>query len=674
MRVFYQLEDLPKFKRAVLTIGSFDGVHSGHQQLLARINRLARQHGGESIVITFHPHPRQVIYPKDKSLQLLTSIDEKVALFERFGVDNVVVVPFTVAFSQQSADEYIQRFLLGTFQPQTIVIGYDHRFGLNRQGNIEYLRWYSEKEGFELIEIEQQEVDNIAVSSTKIRNALLAGEISNANRWLNHPYQLRGTVIHGQHLGTELGYPTANLKPEDAHKLIPADGIYAVKVYWKEQEFGGMLYIGNRPSIKGVDERAIEVNIFDFSGDLYDEVLTVEFIDFIRGDEQFEDMEALKQRLHEDEVAARGILQVSASASESNVEPNSDTSTALVILNYNGAEYLRTYLPSVIDSVNGTDHRVVVADNASTDDSIAVLQAEFPQVEVVALPENYGFAEGYNQALRQIEAAYYVLLNSDVKVVPGWLQPCLDQMRSNPKLAACQPKIKALLNPSAFEYAGAAGGWIDRLGYPFCRGRIFASVEEDEGQYDEVEEIFWASGAAMFVRADLFHAFGGFDPEYFAHAEEIDLCWRLKRAGYQVKAIPAAEVYHLGGGTLEYQSVRKTYLNFRNTLITSFKNEPMRKLIWWLPLRLIMDGMAGILFLTQGKYRHIGAIVRAHWHFFPRLRYWWRRKSQINRLIAEHSIGPFNKSGIFQGSVVWAYYGKKIHDFSALVANRRYEK
>lgn len=672
MRVFYQLEDLPKFNRAVLTIGSFDGVHSGHQQLLARINRLASQHGGESIVITFHPHPRQVIYPKDKSLQLLTSIDEKVALFKRFGVDNVVVVPFTVAFSQQSADEYIQRFLLETFQPKTIVIGYDHRFGLNRQGNIEYLRWYSEKKGFELIEIEQQEVDNIAVSSTKIRNALLEGDITNANRWLDHPYQLQGKVVHGQHLGTELGYPTANLKPLDAYKLIPADGIYAVKVYWREKQYEGMLYIGNRPSIAGVDERAIEVNIFDFSGDLYDERLTVEFIDYIRGDEHFDDMDGLKQRLHLDEVAARKILKAGPKKAASKTE--TDQSAALVILNYNGAEYLRTYLPSVVESVQGTDYRLVVADNASTDDSVAILKSEFPNVELIELPENYGFAEGYNQALRQIDAAYYVLLNSDVKVVPGWITPCLEEMKANPELAACQPKIRALLNPSSFEYAGAAGGWIDALGYPFCRGRIFASVEEDEGQYDENAEIFWASGAAMFIRGDLFHAFGGFDPAYFAHAEEIDLCWRLKRAGYQVKAIPAAEVYHLGGGTLEYQSVRKTYLNFRNTLITSFKNEPWRKLLWWLPLRLIMDGMAGFLFLTQGKYQHIAAIVRAHWHFFPRLRYWSKRKTEINRLIAEHAIGPFNRSGIYRGSVVWAYYGRKIHNFSALLSKRRYGK
>lgn len=669
MRVFYQLEDLPKFERAVLTIGSFDGVHTGHQQLLARINRLARQHGGESIVITFHPHPRQVIYPRDNSLQLLTSIDEKVALFERFGVDNVVVVPFTVAFSQMSADEYIERFLLQTFHPKTIVIGYDHRFGLNRQGDIDYLRWYSKKEGFELIEIEPQEVDNIAVSSTKIRNALLEGQIKNANRWLNHNFQFRGKVVHGQHLGTKLGYPTANLQLEDKHKLIPADGIYAIRARHEEEWYDGMLYIGNRPSIQGVDERAIEAHLFEFSKDIYGDRLTVEFIDYIRGDQQFDDIEALKARLHQDELAARAILTEPEAESVDSAAQNG--TVALVILNYNGAEYLRSYLPSVLETV-GKECRVVVADNASTDNSLEVLRSEFTTVEIVELTKNHGFAEGYNQALRQIEAEFYVLLNSDVKVVPGWLEPCLEALRADSSLAACQPKVKALMNPSAFEYAGAAGGWIDVLGYPFCRGRIFATVEEDEGQYDEAAEIFWASGAAMFIRANLFHAFGGFDPEYFAHAEEIDLCWRLKRAGYRIKAVPAAEVYHLGGGTLEYQSVRKTYLNFRNTLITGFKNEPVTKLLWWLPLRLVMDGMAGFLFLTQGKYKHISAIIRAHWHFFPRLGHWWKRKTQLNQRIKELAIGPPNTKGVYQGSVVWAYYGRKIHSFGALLANRKH--
>lgn len=663
MRVFYQLDNLPAFRRAVLTIGSFDGVHHGHQQLLGRINRLAQQRQGESIVVTFHPHPRQVIYPKDKSLQLLTTIEEKVALFERYGVDNVVVVPFTVGFSQQSADEYIQQFLVNTFQPEAIVIGYDHRFGLNRQGDIHYLRTAGDSNGFEVIEIAPQEVDDIAVSSTKIRNALLTGKVADANRWLNHHYTLMGKVVHGQHLGTRLGFPTANLRPAaDTRKLIPGDGVYAVRVHYDEAVFGGMLYIGQRPSIEGKDERVIEVNIFDFDQQLYGEQLTVEFIDFVRGDQQFSGLEALKQQLAQDRETVQRILATTQTPTDIKVSLN----TAVVILNFNGVDYLRKYLPTVVDSIQDRQHRVIVADNGSTDDSVKVLRQEFPGVECLELGKNHGFAGGYNQALRRIEAEVYVLLNSDVKVTPGWLETCLQQLEAHPQVAACQPKILAAEQPDHFEYAGGAGGWLDQLGYPFCRGRIFSTTEKDEGQYQQVADIFWASGAAMFVRADLFHAMGGFDAEYFAHAEEIDLCWRLKRAGYRILAVPEAVVYHVGGGTLNYQSPRKTYLNFRNTLATSFKNEPKGKLLWWFPLRLVMDGLAGGLFLAQGKWDHISAIVKAHWHFFPKVGFWRKRRRAFNLLIDTYRIGPEDKGGRYRGSIVWDYYVRRIRSFKAL--------
>lgn len=667
MRVFYQLEDLPQFKRAVLTIGSFDGVHSGHQQLLARINRLAHQSGGESIVITFHPHPRQVIYPKDDSLQLLSTIEEKVALFERYGVDNVVVVPFTVAFSQLSADEYIQRFLVDKFHPATIVIGYDHKFGLNRQGDIDYLKWHSKEAGFKVVEIEQQEVDDIAVSSTKIRNALLSGKVNEACRWLNHEYSLTGKVVHGQKLGTKLGFPTANIQPSNKFKLVPADGIYAVHVRYEEEEYGGMLYIGSRPSIAGVDERVIEVNIFDFDQTIYGQELTITLVDFIRGDHQFSNLEGLKTQLNADREASLALLaQDNSKAHLVSGTPQ----VAVVILNYNGAEYLKEFLPSVLESLEQTDYRLIVADNASTDNSLEVLRTDFPKVECLQLEKNHGFAGGYNQALAQIEADYFVLLNSDVKVTKNWLQPCIAQMEADPELAACQPKIKSFSTPEYFEYAGAAGGWIDALGYPFCRGRIFATLEKDRGQFEREQEIFWASGAAMFVRADLFRSFGGFDADYFAHAEEIDLCWRFKRAGFRIKAIPSSVVFHLGGGTLSYQSVRKTYLNFHNTLVTSFKNESSKKLLWWLPLRLFMDALAGGLFLLQGKWQHIGAIVRAHWHFFPRLGYWMERRKSYNELIKSLAIGPENKKGIYRGSIVWAYYGRRTRSFRELPKQR----
>lgn len=667
MRVFYQLEDLPPFKRAVLTIGSFDGVHSGHQQLLARINRLAHQSGGESIVITFHPHPRQVIYPKDDSLQLLSTIEEKVALFERYGVDNVIVVPFTVAFSQLSADEYIQRFLVDKFHPATIVIGYDHKFGLNRQGDIEYLKWHSKDAGFKVVEIEQQEVDDIAVSSTKIRNALLSGKVQEACRWLNHEYSLTGKVVHGQKLGTKLGFPTANIQPTNKHKLVPADGIYAVKVHHQDEAYGGMLYIGSRPSIAGIDERVIEVNIFDFDQNVYGQELTITLVEFIRGDQHFSDLEGLKAQLAEDRTTSLELLE-QGSGKAHFVTGNPEV--AVVILNYNGAKYLQEFLPSVLESLAQTEYRLIVADNASTDDSLDILHHEFPQVEVLRLEKNHGFAGGYNAALAQVEADYFVLLNSDVKVTKDWLQPCIAQMEADPELAACQPKIKSFARPKYFEYAGAAGGWIDVLGYPFCRGRIFATVEKDKQQYEQEQEIFWASGAAMFVRADLFRSFGGFDADYFAHAEEIDLCWRFKRAGFSIKAIPSSVVYHLGGGTLAYQSVRKTYLNFHNTLVTSFKNESRKKLLWWLPLRLFMDALAGGLFLLQGKWQHIGAIVRAHWHFFPRIGYWMERRKSYNALINSLAIGPENKEGIYRGSIVWAYYGRRTRSFRKLPKQR----
>jgi riboflavin kinase/FMN adenylyltransferase len=663
MRVFYDLEQLPTFKRAVVTIGSFDGVHLGHQQLIRRINQLASRVGGESVVVTFHPHPRQIVYPKDDTLKLLTTIHEKVSLFERFGVDNLVVVPFSVAFSQLSADEYIQRFLLDKFQPHTIVIGYDHKFGLNRQGDIAYLKWYSQGGKYHVEEIPPREVDDIAVSSTKIRKALLAGRVGDANKWLGHDYTLVGKVVRGQQLGAKLGFPTANLAVAEPFKLVPADGIYACQVRHEGELYGGMLYIGHRPSIQGVDELTIEVNIFDFDDQIYGHEITVYIQAFLREDQRFDSLEALASRLHEDKRLAVQYLTEKANQP---AEPT-PSSTAIVILNYNGAAHLRRFLPSVIAHQGAENQQIIVADNGSTDESVSLLAREFPAVKLIQMPDNLGFAAGYNEALRQVDADFYVLLNSDVAVGEGWLQPCLDVLAQDVTVAACQPKIKSVESPDTFEYAGAAGGWLDLLGYPFCRGRIFSTIEPDTGQYDNAEEIFWASGAVLVIRAELFHAFGGFDAEYFAHAEEIDLCWRLKRAGYKIMAVPQAAALHLGGGTLDYLSPRKTYLNFHNTLVTSFKNEPWRKLLWWLPLRLVMDGMAGALFLSQGKWPHIAAIVRAHWHFFPRMGHWYRRKVETDASIRRLAIGaPNMATGVFRGSVVWAYYFLQKTTFQSL--------
>lgn len=659
MKIFYDLDHLPRFQNAVITIGSFDGVHLGHQRIIQQVNHLAKSIDGESVVITFHPHPRQVIYPRDNSLQLITSTAEKVQLLQQYEVDNVVVVPFTIEFSQQHADEYIQKFLIEKFQPRYIVIGYDHRFGLNRQGDLNYLQWYSEQADYEVIEIAKQEVDDISVSSTKIRNALNDADIDTANRLLGHPFPLSGKVVHGQKLGKQLGFPTANLELKDALKLVPPHGIYAVHVHHEEKRYGGMLYIGDRPSLADAGHRTIEVNIFDFEGNLYGEELYVEVVGFIRKDAHFPDLEALKKQLAADRVQSQHLL-AKLEATQSQAAPKK-ASVAVVILNYNGRAYLEKFLSSVLDS-SYQNLEIYVADNGSTDQSLEWLIANAPEVKRINLKKNYGFAEGYNRALRQVESDYYILLNSDLEVRAGWIEPIIQLLEEDRETAACQPKILSYEHKTAFEYAGAAGGWIDYLGYPFCRGRIFDFTEQDEGQYNDRQEIFWASGAAFFVRAKLFHLIGGFDPDYFAHAEEIDLCWRLKRAGFKIQVVPESVVYHLGGGTLNYQAPNKTYLNFRNTLYTIWKNEPAVKLWWLIPARLILDGIAGGLFLVQGKFAHIKAIFRAHWTFIPKIGQLSRKRRHYKSLVLKASNGlTSNENGRFGGSIIWQYYalGKK---------------
>jgi GT2 family glycosyltransferase len=317
------------------------------------------------------------------------------------------------------------------------------------------------------------------------------------------------------------------------------------------------------------------------------------------------------------------------------------------------------------------NYKVYVADNGSVDDSLQVLSQLFPEVEVIDLKINYGFAEGYNRALQGLEADYYVLLNSDVEVAPDWIKPVMELMERDNTVAACQPRILDYNRRTHFEYAGAAGGWIDYLGYPFCQGRLFQTIEEDRGQYHTTQEIFWASGAAMFIRAKLFHDIGGFDGTYFAHLEEIDLCWRLKRAGYKIMVRPKSVVYHVGGGTLGYESPRKTYLNFRNSLLTLLKNEDYAKLLWLIPLRLVLDGVAAGLFLVKGKFKNIGAIVKAHWHFFFQFRTTLKRRKRLENLIQRTSISTRpNFAGRYSGSIVWQYYIYRNLYFSKLKARR----
>ncbi len=292
---------------------------------------------------------------------------------------------------------------------------------------------------------------------------------------------------------------------------------------------------------------------------------------------------------------------------------------AVVILNYNGRKFLEQFLPNVIANCDPSLAEVVVADNASTDDSVAFMREHYPEIRLIENGSNGGFATGYNLALRQVEATYYVLLNSDIEVTPHWIEPVIELMDADSQMAACQPKILSYYNKKQFEYAGASGGFIDKYGYPFCRGRVFQNLEEDVHQYDTPMEVFWATGACMFVRADLYHQIGGLDDSFFAHMEEIDLCWRLKNAGYKVYCCPQSQVYHIGGGTLPKNSPRKTYLNFRNNLSLLVKNLPKHRVRRTIAYRIFLDWVAAFKFLVEGCPKDFRMVFKAHWDFYKRL-------------------------------------------------------
>lgn len=292
------------------------------------------------------------------------------------------------------------------------------------------------------------------------------------------------------------------------------------------------------------------------------------------------------------------------------------------------------------------------------------VQHNFPSVNMIRNPENEGFAGGYNRALAGVEADYFVLLNQDVEVSPGWIQPLVELMRQYPAAAACQPKIRSYHRRDAFEYAGAAGGWMDRWGYTFCRGRIFDTVEEDSGQYDSVSEIFWASGAALFIRASAFREAGGLDPYFFAHMEEIDLCWRLQLAGHSVLFCPGSVVYHVGGGSLPQGNPKKTYLNFRNNLVMMSKNLPAGEKRWKIPARLLLDGIAGIKSLLGGRPSDVPAILRAHYHFYR----WLLNKPSARRTKERTGRPPRLDTlrGVYRGSILWQYFIRRNRYFSRL--------
>ena len=332
--------------------------------------------------------------------------------------------------------------------------------------------------------------------------------------------------------------------------------------------------------------------------------------------------------------------------------------TKVVILNWNGSAHLRTFLPSVIRTTP-SDIGIVVADNGSTDDSRNVIRLEFPSVELLELDANYGFAGGYNRALSRIEADYFILLNSDVATTEGWCEPLVAALDNNLSLAAVQPKIRAYTSPDNFEYAGACGGFIDALGYPFCRGRILQCVETDNGQYDISRRCFWASGACMACRSEAFFRTGGFDEDFFAHMEEIDFCWRAQRYGYSIAVEPASVVYHLGGGTLPTNSPRKTYLNYRNNLYMLYKNLPSGRLWYVMPLRMCFDGLSAAVYLLQGRLTLVKQVWRAHMDFYKAL-----RSLRIKRRLIHANTSPDLYKQIFEviyhGSIVMRYYvGKR---------------
>lgn len=333
-----------------------------------------------------------------------------------------------------------------------------------------------------------------------------------------------------------------------------------------------------------------------------------------------------------------------------------ESKVAVVILNWNGKKFLEDFLPGVIEH-SKNEAEVYVADNASGDGSVEYLRKNFPAVKIICNETNGGYAKGYNDALRQIDARYYILLNSDIEVTPGWIKPMTDLMDADEKVAACQPKMLSWYERDKFEYAGAAGGYLDKYGYPFCRGRLFQSLEQDRGQYDDSLQVFWATGACLFVRSGIFWEMGGLDSRFFAHMEEIDFCWRAKIRGYQIKYCPGSVVYHVGGGTLPKRSWRKTYLNMRNNAIMLYKNLPDERIIPVFSTRLVLDGIAAVKFLFDGGIKDFFAVIRAHLSFY-RLYPQLRKERQLNR--------PRPVPDIYQKNLVVEYFLKGKKKFSEL--------
>jgi GT2 family glycosyltransferase len=337
---------------------------------------------------------------------------------------------------------------------------------------------------------------------------------------------------------------------------------------------------------------------------------------------------------------------------------------AVVILNYNGEKFLKQFLPNVIEY--SKDATIYLADNCSTDNSVNYLKQNFPEVKLIINAENGGFAKGYNDALKNVKADYYVLLNSDIEVTPNWIEPCIDLLEKDKLIAALQPKILAYHDKTKFEHAGAAGGYLDKDFYPFCQGRIFDEVEKDSAQYNESKEIFWASGACLFIRANLYHEFEGLDSSFFAHMEEIDLCWRMKQQNHKIFYCADSTVYHVGGGTLNYNSPKKTFLNFRNSLYMITKNYE-GILLFKILKRLFLDGLAGVMFISKLQFKHFGAVLNAHFTYYANLGQLLSKRKKNKK-----SRTNFNRKGLYKKSIIFKKYFGGIRFYDQLSAKDFY--
>ena len=648
MQVHRGLEHLPQFHNSVISIGVYDGVHYGHTAIIKRVVEKSKELGGDSIIVTFDPHPRQIVYPADTDIRLLTTLDEKIRLLSSTGVDHLIIIPFTVEFSRINPYKYVEDILIDRLKVKHLIIGYDHRFGLNREGNIDLLRQYEKKGALVVEEISRQDVDELKVSSTKIRNHIMNGDIHIANKLLGYNYELTGLVNRGSQIAGGLGYPTANCKVVDGAKLIPAPGTYAATAECEGQVYEGMLYIGKSPTLAERKEALIEMNLFaQIDEPLYDKEITIRPEKRYRGDQKFDSVQELKYNIAADKREVEHHF----------TQKKSEQLVTTAILNYNGEGHLRAYLDS---HKPDEDNRVVVFDNASTDASVTTAQ-EFAEVNVISLGTNEGFAGGYNNAMPHVGSKYVAIVNSDIRVTSDWLRPIIDMMESDPSIAAVQPKIKSVHRPEEYEYAGAAGGFLDQLGYPFCRGRILNTVEEDKGQYDDPIEVEWSSGATMVMRTDLFKQAQGFDADFFAHMEEIDLCWRIRKLGYKIMCEPKSVVYHVGGGTLDYDSPRKVFLNLRNNYWMILKQMSVLSLLVIIPLRIAIDFMYSLLFLLKGRPAHFGNALLGIIYGLTGISQTSKKRREIKHFINRYGTGPERKVRKKVGVLPIAYYllGKK---------------